>query len=397
VVTDMPRATRLRDSGTRDDISSASPSGSLLSACAYFLPRLMFLHARYAPEAHWGDVALVLREFSPDNRDVRTAEFWDEWQSRWIAQGDRYAHVAGDSSTVAGRIRAQRSAAACYHWAEFMDFGDRKRKLHLRSRVRDFFMRSLEGGELEVTHGEVVLNDASSPKVPYWLFLPPSRREPSEPLPCVIMSNGLDSMTEIEVLSLAEPYLERGIAALLFEGPGQGINVGQTPLRIDMEAVVEALVAELRQDSRIAQDRLAFFGISFGGYFALRVAQSLGPLFTCLVNLSGGPRVAPFEGLPRRLKDDFRFVFACGEPVDMQASFDAIELDPAVPPGAPVLTIHGELDDIFPVADMVELDRRWGAVHRLVTYEKEAHTCPNLINIWSVEAADWVADHLLSA
>lgn len=372
-----------------------SSAESLLSACAYFLPRLMFLDSRYAPQAHWGDIALVLKDFPADNLDVSSAGFWDEWQSRWITQGDRYVHLARGSSTTAGRARAQRSAAACYHWAEFMDFGDSERKIRLRSQVRDCFRRSLEGSDLEVIQDELVLNDANSCTVPYWLFLPPSDRRSSKPLPCIIMSNGLDSMTEIEVLALAETYLERGIAALLFDGPGQGIHVGQTPLRIEMETVVDALVARLRQDPRIAQDRLAFFGISFGGYFTLRVAQTLGPLFTCLVNLSGGPRIARFDDLPRRLKDDFRFVFARGAPVDMQARFDALEIDLAVPAGAPVLSIHGSRDDIFPVAALADLDRAWGANHELVVHENEAHICPNLINMWSLQAADWVADQLL--
>jgi pimeloyl-ACP methyl ester carboxylesterase len=368
-----------------------------MSACIYYLPRLMFLNARYAPQTHWGDVALVLRDFPAGSSEVGSPEFWNEWQSRWIALGDRYEKLAQGSSTAAGRIRAERGAAVCYHWAEFMDFGDRERKLRLRSQVRDAFQRSLEGGELDVTYGELAFDDASGCRVPYWLVLPPAQLRGPEPVPCVILSNGLDSMTEVEVFALAESYLERGMAALLFDGPGQGIHVGQVPLRIEMESVIAALIDLLREDRRIAEDRLAFVGVSFGGYFTLRLAQRLGSLFSCMVNLSGGPRVAPFDGLPRRLKDDFRFVFACGEPVDMQARFDAIELDLAVPPEAPVLSVHGTRDDIFPVAALAELDEAWGADHQLVLYEDEPHICPNLVNIWSLEAADWVADRLLPA
>jgi alpha-beta hydrolase superfamily lysophospholipase len=396
----MSQSARPLESRMPDAIAQAEATAtfeSMLSTCAYFLPRLLFLNSRYAPQAHWGDIVLVLRDFPAGNKDVRTAEFWDEWRTRWIAQGDDYVRLARNSSTTAGRARAQRSAAACYHWSEFMDFGDPARKLRLRSQVRECFLHSLEGSGLDVTHGELVLPEAGSCTVPYWLFLPPASQRSSEPVPCVIMSNGLDSMTEIEVLSLAESYLDRGIAALLFDGPGQGIHVGQFPLRIEMETVVAALVERLREDPRIADDRLAFFGISFGGYFALRVAQAIGSAFTCLVNVSGGPRVAPYDNLPRRLKDDFRFVFACGDPVDMQACFDAIELDLSMPAGAPVLTVHGGKDDIFPLSDVAELDRAWGANHRLVVYRNELHTCPNMFNRWSVETADWVADHLLPA
>ncbi|MEV8561825.1 alpha/beta hydrolase [Streptomyces sp. NPDC051917] len=380
--------------------SPARTSGSLMSECIYYLPRLMFLNSRYAPQTHWGDIATVLRDFPEDSSDVGSPRFWDEWQSRWIAHGERYGELARNSSTTAGRIRAERSAAVCYHWAEFMDFGDRQRKLRLRSQVREHFLRSLKGSELPVEQGEltVATGTGETPcRVPYWLFLPPSPRAGTQPVPCVIMSNGLDSMTEVEVLALAESYLERGIAALLFDGPGQGIHVGQVPLLVQVESVVAELVAVLRRDPRIADDRLAFFGISFGGYFTLRMAQHLGSLFTCLVNLSGGPRIAPFDGLPRRLKDDFRFVFACGEPVDMQARFDALEIDLTVPAGAPVLSVHGDRDDIFPVTALKELDRAWGGKHRLVVHENEAHICPNLVNLWSIDAADWVADQLRPA
>lgn len=391
----MPPTTPSLEQRVIPDVSASRPAESLMAACAYFLPRVMFLNSRYAPQAHWGDVALVLRDFPPDNTDVRAQPFWDEWQRRWIAQGDKYTRAALDSPTAAGRARGHRGAAACYHWAEFMDFGDKERKLRLRSRIRDSFKSSLENTDLRVTQGELFPSGSDSSGVPYWLFLPPSSAASAAAVPCVIMSNGLDSMTEIEVLSLAEPYLERGIAALLFDGPGQGIHVGQTPLRMDMEAVVAALAEMLQQDDRIAGDRLAFFGVSFGGYFALRVAQALGPEFKCVVNISAGPRITPFDALPRRLKDDFRFVLACGEPVDMQARFEAAELDPAVPAKTQVLTVHGSLDDVFPAADVIALDHAWGANHHLILHEREAHTCPNLMNSWSLDAADWVASHVL--
>jgi pimeloyl-ACP methyl ester carboxylesterase len=102
-----------------------------------------------------------------------------------------------------------------------------------------------------------------------------------------------------------------------------------------METVVAELFGVLRDDPRIAADRLAFIGVSFGGYLALRVARTLGDTFVGVVNYSSGPRVAPFAGLPRRLKDDFRFALTAGlDPAhDMQALLDRLALDPATPPG----------------------------------------------------------------
>ncbi len=369
-------------------------SEEIYTALGYLVNRLLFLNARYAPQAHWGDVALALDGFPVGNLDLGSAGFWDEWRSRWSARADSYVGLAGRSTTAAGRARALRSAAACYHWAEFMYLDDAKQKVRLRQQIRDCFLSSLDGTDLDVIQAELPAG-AGHPSVPYWIVLPPARLRPDGPLPAIMASNGLDSMTEVEILALAESYLERGIAAVLFDGPGQGIQIGRTAMLIEMETVVAGLVAQLRADSRIAGDRLAFLGISFGGYLALRVARALGDSFRCVVNFGGGPRIAEFAGLPRRLKDDFRFVFMAEESEDMQARFDGLALDPGVPPDTEVLSVHGALDDIFPVSALADLDRAWGAQHHLEVYEREAHTCLNVLNEFTLQAADWVADRLL--
>ncbi|KPM56070.1 dienelactone hydrolase [Frankia sp. R43] len=406
--------------GGSPDVRRTRPArvpAAVLEACGYFLPRLMFLQARYAPQIHWGDVALALDGFGLTEIDLGSAGFWDEWRARWTARAEVYVAAAVASTTAAGQARAYRGAAACYHWAEFMDFGDRARKLGLRRLVRTCFERSLTspdpaqdglgglgglgddlGGGVRREARALPAGSVCAQPVPYWLYLPPRRaRDADRPLACVVLSNGLDSMTEVEILSLAEAYLDRGIAAVLFEGPGQGLDAGQTPLRVDMESVVAALLDVLRADSRLAADRMAFLGVSFGGYLALRVARTLGPSLRCVVNFSGGPRIAPFATLPRRLRDDFRYTFGGGEPLDdddMQHRFDALAFPSDPAPHTRVLSVHGALDDIFPLADLVELDRAWGTRHELVTHESEAHVCLNMINLCGIEIADWVAHHL---
>ena len=357
----------------------------------------MFLQSRFAPQVHWGDIAMALDGFPCDDIDLGSSAFWEEWRVRWTAQGEWYQDLAGQSATTAGRVRAERGAAACYHWAEFMYFDDPGQKLELRQRVRDCFSRSLKDSSLDVVSGELPPADDQSPPTPFWLVRPESTGRPQEAPPCVVLSNGLDSMTEVEILSLAEPFLERGIAVLLFDGPGQGIHLGQFPLRIDMETVVALLLDHVKARSLVEQERIAFLGVSFGGYLALRVARTLGHRLRCVVNFSGGPRVAPFETLPRRLKDDFRFALtAGGDPPDMQARLDALALDPGVAPATDVLSVHGALDDIFPLAALAELDRAWSGRHFLVVEEREAHVCLNLLNACSLRAADWVAERLLA-
>jgi pimeloyl-ACP methyl ester carboxylesterase len=357
---------------------------AVFAKVSYFLPRLLFRNARHAPQAQWGDIALALDGFPDIELDLGSAAFWDEWRTRWTTVADGHRSRALAAGTLAGRCRALRSAAACYHWAEFMDFDDQTRKLALRSSVRECFLESLELGDLPVTQGSVTVDGQ---QVPYWLLVPGGH---GTSVPCVVLCNGLDSMTEVEMLSIAESYLDRGIAALLFEGPGQGLSIGQVPLRTDIEAVVTALVDELAVEPRIAADRLGFVGISFGGYFALRVAHRMDGVFRGVVNYSGGPEVANFTGLPRRLRDDFRFVLGV-DPLGVQEQLDALALTGGGPARTRVISVHGALDDIFPLAALCDLDLRWGEWHRLIVHDREAHVCLNLLAAVTEDSADWLA------
>ncbi|GAA0740796.1 alpha/beta hydrolase [Dactylosporangium roseum] len=376
-----------------DDVARLRVPEHVYRALGYLFPRLFFLNARYAPQVHWGDIAAALDGFPAEDLDLSSAAFWNDWRERWTARADDYARLAERSSTVAGRSRALRGAAAAYHWAEFQYFDDHVRKRHLRRRIRDCFLGSLNGTDLGLAEGRLPAR-AGRPEVPYWLLTTPAMRAAGRPLPAVLLSNGLDSATEIELLALAEAYLERGIAAVLFEGPGQGLQLGRSPLHLAMEEVVADLVAHLAAEPGIEADRLAFAGISFGGHIALRVAGALGERFRCVVNFGGGPALNKFDGLPRRLKANFRFALGADVAADLQPRFDELALDPGRPPATEVLSIHGALDDIFPVEGLTDLDRAWSGRHRLVVHPREAHTSLNVINSYTLETADWVAGRL---
>jgi dienelactone hydrolase len=358
-------------------------------ALGYLFPRLMFLNARYAPQVHWGDIAAALDGFPTDDLDLASAGFWDLWRERWTERAESYGALAEASGTVAGRSRALRGAAAAYHWAEFQYFDDRTVKQRLRQRIRDCFLGSLAGTDLDVTEGSLPGTGAG-----YWVLRTQAMRASGEPLPAVVLSNGLDSATEVEVVALAEAYLERGIAAVLFEGPGQGLRLGRTPVLAEMEPVVAELLEKLRTEPGIAADRLAFAGISFGGYLALRVARELGEHFRCVVNFGGGPVIAKFDGLPRRLKDNFRFAFGAEPGADLQPRFDELAIEPGPAPATEVLSICGALDDIFPVEGLYDLDRAWSGRHSLEVHPREAHTSLNLINSYTLRTADLVTERL---
>lgn len=363
----------------------------LYHVCAYFLPRLLFLRSEHGGQIHWGDIAIALQDFPAELQNLSSAEFWEEWMQRWSQLGHDYVNLANESSSVVGSSSAWRSAAACFHWAEFMYFSDPVQKTLMRQRVKECFMRSLEHAKLSLSSGEFMHGEV---RVPYYLVLPSQDAISEAAWPCVILSNGLDSVTEVEVFAFAEQFLARGIAVFMFDGPGQGINVGCNPIDMQFETVVQQIITRLKAEPALDTDRLGFFGISFGGYLALRVAHYLGKQFQAVVNISGGPCLSLYATLPRRLKEDFRYAFMGTDAIDMQNIFDQLTLTVQEQSTTDILSIHGALDDIFPVAALEDMHQAFGDRHQLKVYPSEAHVCLNYINQYSIEVADWLAEKL---
>jgi len=351
----------------------------------------MFLNSKHAAQIYWGDIAIALQNFPSDLQDLSSSEFWDEWMLRWNKLANEYVSLASKSSSTEGARSAWRSAAACFHWAEFMYFSNKIQKTQMRQKVKECFMRSLEDTELLLSSGEFMNGKV---RIPYYLVLPSQEATNDTVWPCVILSNGLDSVTEVEIFAFAEKFLARGMAVFMFDGPGQGINVGCNPIDMKFETIVQQIIMYLKTESSIDINRLGFFGVSFGGYIALRVACYLEKQFQAVVNLSGGPCLSPYATLPRRLKEDFRYAFMGVDTIEMQNIFDQLTLTVPEKISTNVLSIHGALDDIFPLAPLEDMHQIIGDRHRLKVYPSEAHVCLNYINQYSIDIADWLAQKL---
>ena len=105
--------------------------------------------------------------------------------------------------------------------------------------------------------------------------------------PVVVMAVGLDSTKE-ETDAYETPFLARGMATLVFEGPGQGEAQYDFPIRGDYEVPVKA-VHRLCRDTRRDLDsaRIGMWGVSLGGYYAPRAAAFEKRIKACIA--LGGP------------------------------------------------------------------------------------------------------------
>jgi len=89
--------------------------------------------------------------------------------------------------------------------------------------------------------------------------------------PIMIMVCGLDSAKE-ETATYEEPFLARGIATLVFDGPGQGEAEYEFPIRGNFETAVRAVCDFIETRDDVDAQRIGLWGVSLGGYYAPRAA-----------------------------------------------------------------------------------------------------------------------------
>lgn len=361
-------------------------SPQLFKTIAYFLPRLMFLETNVAPKINWGDIVQVLAKFPKMEYDLCSENFWSIWFEQWENLGNQYLYNYSKTSDKLYSINCIRHVCASYHWAEFMYFRDVNKKIRIRKSIRKYFLIYLDA--IKINYEYEVLN-YNGTEIPYFIFYPKNCIKNTQ---TIILCNGLDSVNEVEIFSIAEYFLNAGFAVFLFEADGQGVNIGKTALKLEIEKLIEEIIKIIGRKVKLNSNKVGIAGISFGGYLALRAAYYHANYFKICINISGSPKVNKFNGLPRRLKEDFKFVFQETDE-GMLKIFEQMYFEPTGRKFPPTLTIHGERDDIFPVESILNLDKQLGSQHKLFLFKDEAHVCLNKINNYIYDIIYWTKEN----
>jgi dienelactone hydrolase/ribosome-associated toxin RatA of RatAB toxin-antitoxin module len=355
-------------------------SAETFETCELFFSRLILAGL------DWGDITMVLK----DLRKESTHTDWADWHRRWSALGVHHEDRA-EMSLAAGFLETARvsfrKAAACHHYAEFFYFDDLTAKQASRDRVTAVFDRSRPYLP-EVVRPLRVTHDGQD--VPGYLLTPRGQG----PWPCVVLLNGLDSAKEVELYAFAREFIARGIGAVVFDGPGQGVHVGRTPMPVDFERVVAAVLAEAIAQPEVDGSRMGVFGVSFGGYLAARAAATV-PGFRACINLSGGFDHDSYASVNAMVREDFRFVFGAADDTAMaELARTSLNLRDIPSLQIPLLAIHGELDSIIPIASCERM-LEWAAGEtELIRYPAERHVATNYFGDFIPRFCDWMAVQL---
>jgi dipeptidyl aminopeptidase/acylaminoacyl peptidase len=236
--------------------------------------------------------------------------------------------------------------------------------------------------------------------IPAWFHLPPGYQ--GGRIPVVISIPGMDSFKEAMVALYGDRWLNRGIAVLAIEGPGQ-YEAPMLGLYFSVEAWAAAgpvLVDWLGGRPEIDAARIGVTGTSFGSFFGTILTAHEPRVAACAVMSvchEPGCHTIFQEASPTFKK---RFMYMSG--ITDEAEFDVFRKTitwegHAEKIHAPYLCVAGEAEELSPLEHSERLVAALTGPKQMVVYQDSRHSvgnvpAANLGPFPPVLVADWMAD-----
>jgi pimeloyl-ACP methyl ester carboxylesterase len=206
----------------------------------------------------------------------------ESWHAQWMVVAERNRR-RGDEAEEAGHIQTAQNcwlrAANYYRHAEFWLLPSDPRRLstfELMEVCSKRFIRRLTppGETLDIPYENGVPLCAYFMRAPFGI----SKQ------PVLICMGGLDSIKDEMWFMQAHGALQRGIAVLMIDGPGQGgtLRRHNVVARYDYEVPIRRCIDYLATREDVDMQRIAVCGSSLGGYYAARAASYEHRLAACV-------------------------------------------------------------------------------------------------------------------
>jgi len=314
---------------------------------------------------------------------------WDDWCREWGRTAEGYERLAGQAEADGHPVTAGgawRRAALCWHWGKFVftEHPDEQRAAHDRTvacYLRGAGTLNPPAERVEIPYGGTALAG--------YLRVPPAGRPPA----VVVMVPGLDSVKE-ELQATADYFLQRGLATLAIDGPGQGEAEYRLPIEPAYERVAAAVADFLDGRDDVDPGRMGLMGVSLGGYYAARCA-AYEPRLRAAVALAGPYRFdLDWDTRPPQSRATFQQRSGASSPEEAKQRAAALTLEQAAPRiTIPLLVVHGQRDRLV-LPQQAERLAAEAPGAELVMYPRGNHGVTNQAYECRSMMADWLAGHL---
>jgi dienelactone hydrolase len=344
-----------------------------------------------AATAHWSHRFLANGIHLADFQDVTgSIAGWDDWCAAWSAKGDVHYALA-ENSLSAGHTRSAgehfTAAAVCNHFGKFLCVHDLPA------------MRAAHDKAIDARGRALPLLDPPGARVaiPYegtTLFGILRKPNGIDTPPVVVMAMGLDSTKE-EMHTNEQVFLDRGMATLAFDGPGQGEAEYDLPILPEYERPVAAVIDWIETRDDLDAGRIGLWGVSLGGYYAPRAAAFEKRVRAC-VSLTGPYDFAEaFDRAPPLTRAAFVARSKSSDDAAAMKVAEKMRLGPvAAQITCPIYIVGGALDRVIPPEHAEQLADAVSGPATLNMVADGGHVANNRPYKYRTQVADWMQTEL---
>ncbi len=342
--------------------------------------------------SHWAprfiSNGVLLADFQEVTRGIAR---WEDWCAAWSARAAVHEKLGRGALAEGHKLTAGEHlsrAAVYYHFAKFLfvhDLGQMRaahtKAVDCRNAALPHLRPPGERVEVAFEHGHLA-----------GILRKPERA--AGPVPVLIMVPGLDSAKE-ELEAYELPFLARGMATLLVDGPGQGEAEYDFPIRGDYEVAAAAMIDWIGGRADLDASKVGFWGVSLGGYYAPRAAAHEKRIRACISLAGPYDWGAIWDALPDLTREAFRVRshLATAEEARRHAATLTLK-DAARRIECPLFLVAGKQDRLVPWQDAERIaDEARGPVELLVV-EDGNHIANNRPYRYRLRSADWMAAQL---
>ena len=340
---------------------------------------------------HWAPRLVANGVVLTDFEEVTASlESWDDWCRAWSARAAIHEEMGrkalADNKHLSAGEHLQR-AGVYYHFAKFLF-------VHDVSQMKTAHMKAVACRKAALPYinppGERVAIPFEGRTLYGILRKPAGVTRP----PVMAMCCGLDSCKE-ETDAYEVPFLARGIATLVFDGPGQGEAEYDFPIRGNYETAVAAVVDYVMTRRDLDTARIGLWGVSLGGYYAPRAA-AFEPRVKACIALSGPYDFGDaWDGLPALTREAFRVRSHCATQDEAKRNAATLSLKGVASRiTCPMFIVTGKLDRVVPWQDAERLAREVKGPCELLVIDDGSHVANNRGYRWRLQSADWMAERL---
>ena len=314
---------------------------------------------------------------------------WEAWPDTWSKWAADYERRAEESLASGARLTAAADfarASLYYHYGQNILVDDLKKKKAVHDRKVAAFKRAAPLFDPPLERVEIPF---AGIKMAGYLRLPYGVKSP----PCVVLLGGLDTTKE-DYLTVNDLMLQRGLATLAFDGPGQGETQFEMLWRKDFGDAVHAVFDYLEKRPEIDSNRMGIIGRSTGGHYSA-LAAATDKRVKAAVIWGAMYHLRNIEEIPPHVLKCFMFVSGSKTPADARKFFECINLEGyAEKITCPIQIVHGGRDVVTPMDNATRLmNEAKGEVETLI-WDDSMHCCHDRSHLVRPRMADFLARRL---